>query len=646
MVASQASDLTYEQFKEEWLIDVLAGRPSTVEKGHRFAVKLITQWLDVTEDDQDLILCDGPGDGGIDVAYLQRADTQPKNSDDNTVDGDAWYLIQSKFGENFGGSRTILEEGRKVIATLAGEDRSRLADSARNLAGRIDEFRKRSSEHDRIILVFATENPLSKDERDALAEIRTLGSGRFPNLFDVRDIAIKTIYDLSQLGHEDQITVSLRAQLEGPDDDLKIGGVRLRALYNFLKEYEDATGNLDRLYDRNVRRYLGRGKINKGIHGTIENTPELFGLFNNGITLVVDNITSPEDEMWSLVNPYIVNGCQTTRTIWDVLKRKLDSGGTGSTIGDDWEQRLSRSIVVAKIVKSDSAGTRTNITKYTNTQNGVRQQDFVALDDDYQTWKQGFERDFSVFLEIQRGGWEAQKALQKRRPSQPQFQEYGNAFELIKIIGAGWYELPGTAFLTNDDFLPSARPPSAYTRITRVGEVDNDFGHRDLYAAFLLKKQADRLQFGRAAKMDQRRQTKFLFYMVTVSMLRSILQGDGRDVSPGTITDTIVQLGGAADGALRFLADEAARAVDEYLDPRAELNAYGEDAYKKRFSQDMNAFLKADDLGKEDSTPKLRALLRDYQRTSKRAPQGGVSLADTVLVALQPDQLASGNALQ
>ena len=73
-VVENQDETTYEGFCEEWLDEFQNGALSPFEKGQRFAIKLVTQWLDVTGDDEDLVLCDGPGDGGIDIAYLHRAD--------------------------------------------------------------------------------------------------------------------------------------------------------------------------------------------------------------------------------------------------------------------------------------------------------------------------------------------------------------------------------------------------------------------------------------------------------------------------------------------------------------------------------------------------------------------------------------------
>jgi hypothetical protein len=104
----------FEAFRQEWLEDIVEGNPSTVELGSRFSRKLITQWLGVDESSDDIVYCDGSGDGGIDIAYLNRGES----SDEGSEEGDTWYLVQSKYGTDFGGSGTLLEESQKVIDTL------------------------------------------------------------------------------------------------------------------------------------------------------------------------------------------------------------------------------------------------------------------------------------------------------------------------------------------------------------------------------------------------------------------------------------------------------------------------------------------------------------------------------------------------
>jgi hypothetical protein len=55
-------------------------------------------------------------------------------------------------------------------------------------------------------------------------------------------------------------------------------------MYDFLRAYRDMTGDLDQIFEKNVRRFLGaRGRVNKGMQETLRDAPERFGLYNNGI---------------------------------------------------------------------------------------------------------------------------------------------------------------------------------------------------------------------------------------------------------------------------------------------------------------------------------------------------------------------------
>ena len=175
--ANTADKVSYDQFREEWLTEIEEGNPSPLEKGRRFGAKLITEWLSVTTDDEDFVVCDGSGDGGIDIAYLKRADIDPGNEDDNSEEGDTWYLVQSKYGSAFSGSDTIVEEGRKVIDTLQGHN-DHLATETRLLLQKLNLFRERASESDRIVLVIATTDPIPQQDGQALDDIKTIGRQR------------------------------------------------------------------------------------------------------------------------------------------------------------------------------------------------------------------------------------------------------------------------------------------------------------------------------------------------------------------------------------------------------------------------------------------------------------------------------------
>jgi hypothetical protein len=127
----------FEDFREQWLEDVQSDNPSTVELGHRFAHKILTQCLDIESASDDLIYCDGSGDGGIDIAYLDRSERgDTGEAEEESAVGHIWYVVQSKYGKAFRGTATLLEEGQKIIETLDGR-RPHLSSLAEGLLERL-----------------------------------------------------------------------------------------------------------------------------------------------------------------------------------------------------------------------------------------------------------------------------------------------------------------------------------------------------------------------------------------------------------------------------------------------------------------------------------------------------------------------------
>lgn len=587
----------YETFKETWLSEILIDNPTSVQKGNRFARKLLTQWLDFNQDNDEIIFCDGAGDGGIDVAYLQRSDPE----EDNGPEGDSWYLFQSKYGTAFSGTETLLSESQKLIDTVDGQ-RTALSSLSTEVVGRLQQFRRSASERDKLILVFATTEPLTDAEQRALNDIKAMGRSRLGELFEVDSVNLQTIFNRLEEQEDERakIQVPIVANLVQSGSELLVGSVKLVNLYKFLKDYQNKTQDLDLIYEKNVRKFLGGGRaVNKGIADTIDNRPERFGLYNNGITIVVENFQIQESDKYELTEPYIVNGCQTTKTIWNELKKKLDSGGTGENPElDEYKERLNKGILVVKIVKVGSDGEELliNTTKYTNSQNAVGQKDFIALEKGFRFWAAEMASKHNIYLEIQRGGWESEKAKQKTTLSLREYDGTVNAFDLLKIFGAAWLEEPGLAFGKNPPFAPGG---SVFKKITE----SDFFGVRELYASYLLYKLAKDLNFGRGADFPARAQTRYLFSFVLMKLLKDAMLYATLPTEPNNLSDAIIKIFENNESeAAKNLSNSALQVIEGYLTSGEENSIYTEPKY----TGDSNAFLKDSKLGKsEDFSPKL-----------------------------------------
>ena len=296
-----------------------------------------------------------------------------------------------------------------------------------------------------------------------------MGKNRLGAMFETDAVSLETIYrrTLDEVSHGKRTQVTITAHLVPSGEEMLVGSVGLLQLFDFLKAYKARTGDLDMLYEKNVRKFLGnRRKVNRGIETTLLTKPERFGLYNNGITIVVQQFErQPNNIEYELTEPFVVNGCQTTRTIWDVLYRKLEAGGTGENPDlEAWKRSVGKGIVVIKIVKVGIRGDELlkETTKFTNSQNAVSDKDFLALESDFQKWSKSMASQYNVFLEIQRGGWDSQKAYQKQNPDTKQFSESVNAFDLLKVYGAAWLGEAGIAFGKNPPFRAGRK--SAFTK--------------------------------------------------------------------------------------------------------------------------------------------------------------------------------------
>jgi len=161
----------------------------------------------------------------------------------------------------------------------------------------------------------------------------------------------------------------LRSLPAGGDSQLQsyltvIPGDWLAAIYN---EYGG------RLLEQNVRTFLQlRGAVNKGIRQTIVQEPEYFFPYNNGISATAElaSVTSADGivEIHALRNFQIVNGGQTTASIFNASKRDKDV---------DLEKlrvQMKLTVVPPEMVQDLVP----KISKFANSQNRISNADFFS----------------------------------------------------------------------------------------------------------------------------------------------------------------------------------------------------------------------------------------------------------------------------
>lgn len=206
-----------------------------------------------------------------------------------------------------------------------------------------------------------------------------------------------------------------------------------------------------RLLEQNVRVFLqARGGVNKGIRNTIENDPEMFFAYNNGVTATAESVEGAMiDGQYSLKviqNLQIVNGGQTTASIYAASRRR--------------NTELSKVFVQMKLsvippIRAEVVVPK--ISEYANSQNKVNAADFFSNHPFHLRIKEfsslifapsqdGSFRDTKWFYERARGQYEDAKSnltMSERKKFELEFpkRQVFSKTDLAKFANV-WSEIP------------------------------------------------------------------------------------------------------------------------------------------------------------------------------------------------------------
>ncbi|MDO8546078.1 MAG: AIPR family protein [Nitrospirales bacterium] len=151
-----------------------------------------------------------------------------------------------------------------------------------------------------------------------------------------------------------------------------------------------------RIFDANIRNFLGMRKINQGIQRTATDKHEAsnFWFYNNGVTFVCDEYSfrSLEDTMVKMRNAQIINGCQTVMSLHRA----------GKDLKDDVE------VLVRIIEKEQDLDFFRRITLCANSQNAVLPSDLVGNDTLQLELKRIIVK-HGIYYETRRGDYRAEK---------------------------------------------------------------------------------------------------------------------------------------------------------------------------------------------------------------------------------------------
>jgi len=447
-----------------------------VEKGHNFLHWVLTRVFEATEDDASDAIVDGANDLGID-AYL------PVDFSENKI-----RLFQSKYGTSH--SMEAIAKFKDDVKRLLQSDVTKMRPEIAHLVTKIRD------KNLKVECCYVTDQKVEY-ENEKLFEV-----------IDIDEIVLRLWGRIKKPAAGKKSTIKLEKMLH--HENTILGILKLRELTDFISK------NRDYVFESNIRQWMQfKTTVNKGIRETLQNVPDKFFYYNNGITIVVSDFEESGNNSILLHAPQIVNGAQTSNSIIDRAKRTHNLEGS----------------ITVTIIRADDEEDQNNITKYRNSQNSVRGKDLVSLMDFHKSIKSQLQN-CGYFYEIQAGSFDT-----KTKSQQSEFIGdviYNNylpdnhkkvivAKDAIQSLVAGIEQRPTEAYSSPAQFLPRG---SKYDEVFNEKLEDE---YRLLLYPYLVKEFAKKtLKYGKRGGHKTKRYATLFFVAVYFRILhKTILETKG-----------------------------------------------------------------------------------------------------------------------
>lgn len=314
-------------------------------------------------------ITDGSKDGGIDLIYFEPTER-------------TLYLVQSKWHSDGHGSidqgdaLKFIDGVRRVLDNDLDGLNQRILDRAKDVESAVLDASARF-----VLVIAHTGQESLADEVAATLERYVLSQNDTSELMTLQILNQGKLHKTVAAGVAGA-PISVEVQLSG------WGQVRdpQPAYYGQVCAADVASwveANGSRLFEANLRHFLGSSPVNADIVSTLLSRPDEFWYFNNGITAIATSVNkkpiggrSNESGIFECGGFCVVNGAQTVGSIHAAAKANSES--------------VSRALVNLRIIEvgESRANFGGEITRYTNTQNAIEKRDFVALDPEQERLRQ------------------------------------------------------------------------------------------------------------------------------------------------------------------------------------------------------------------------------------------------------------------
>lgn len=297
-------------------------------------------------------------DNGIDLIYV------------DTISKKIW-IVQSKFSlkGNKGVECGDIHKFIQGTEDLCNGEYNKLGEKTKRLQDLIDQALYDAQYHWYFVISY-TGNNLSKENLDILCPFinEFNESGEILSLVDFN---LLKAHEILRKGLNNPINCQLHiknwGQIVNPYKSI-YGIVDATEIAQLWGEHET------NLFSKNIRHFLGKTDSNNAMLETLNDSPDLFKYFNNGISILCKSFkktafggSNTDLGIFDCENIQIVNGAQTVGTIGTFYKRPIEGSPNAE--------------VFVKIISLEGAPEdfSTKQTIANNTQNKVEKKDFVSL---------------------------------------------------------------------------------------------------------------------------------------------------------------------------------------------------------------------------------------------------------------------------
>ncbi|MGO4221987.1 AIPR family protein [Lysobacter sp. TAF61] len=345
----------------DWVAHKDANQQRTAFLSRALAMLAVSHLAEVPLADLAPYVTDGSNDGGIDLVYFDANDKM-------------LYLVQSKWHDDGRGSIDLGDMLKFIdgVRKLLDNDLDGLNERVHARQADIERALFDASAKFTLVVAHTGQDELGKPVAESL-ERYIDSQNDTSELMYTRVLAQADLHKAVAIGVAGA-PITIELQMSG------WGQVRepYHAIYgqvcaSDVAGWMHAHGN--RLFERNIRQFLGSSLVNQDIVSTLASGPEDFWYFNNGITAIASDVAkkpiggqSTDNGIFECSGFCVVNGAQTVGSIHAAHLQDAEA--------------VEKAMVPVRVISTSKSpdGYGSLVTRYTNTQNSIEKRDFVALD--------------------------------------------------------------------------------------------------------------------------------------------------------------------------------------------------------------------------------------------------------------------------